>query len=300
LSDSSRHHSAAPKAEDTPALIPAAGLLGKLDAFMLRHPWHPRIVPLFVYLALLGLTGLLRDWNVLSYPFAYTLQCAVPIWLFWRYRKLMPELNLKFDILAVPFAIWATAAWIGMGIGMAHLFPETFGDPGYNYFDPANMGDTSLAWTSVLLRLVGMSIVPPLVEEMFYRSLILRSTYRARPAGYALAQVLSDLPIIGEWITDSNWVREADKHPQPLARQFEATAYGKLSVFSVLMATIVWVFVGGHAMRDWPATAVISVAWCLLAYLRRNKGLGPVIWTHGLCNAMLWCYSMYLHDWRWF
>ncbi len=300
MSQPSHKPPATPKAEAPPALIPAPGLLGKLDTFMLRHPWHPRIVPLFVYLALLGVTAILRDWRPVTYPFVYTFQCGLTVWLFWRYRKLMPELTLKFDLLAVPFAIWATAAWIGMGVGMAHLFPETFGDSGYKYFAPENMGETPLAWTSVLLRLVGMSIVPPLIEEVFYRSLILRSAYRARPVGYALAQILSDLPVIGEWVSDTKWVREADQHPRALGNQFDATPYGKLSVFSVALATVIWVFIGGHAMRDWPATALISVAWCVLAYLRRSKGLGPVIWSHGLCNAMLWGYSMYMQDWRWF
>ncbi len=31
---------------------------------------------------------------------------------------------------------------------------------------------------------------------------------------------------------------------------------------------------------------------------QRKLGLGPVIWTHGLCNASLWAWTIYSGDWR--
>ena len=43
---------------------------------------------------------------------------------------------------------------------------------------------------------------------------------------------------------------------------------------------------------------VCGVAYCLLLMVTRKKGLGPVIWAHGITNALLWVYTIQTDVWR--
>ena len=80
--------------------------LARMDRWMAAHPWHPRVVPLLVYLVLLMVIGFARDSYPVSYPFLYTFQCLLVCWLMWRYRKLTPELNVKFHWLCIPVGVF--------------------------------------------------------------------------------------------------------------------------------------------------------------------------------------------------
>jgi hypothetical protein len=40
------------------------------------------------------------------------------------------------------------------------------------------------------------------------------------------------------------------------------------------------------------------VIYCLVLAATRARGLGPVVWTHGITNAALWAYTLYTDDWR--
>jgi hypothetical protein len=151
------------------------------------------------------------------------------------------------------------------------------------------------------LRLLGMSIVVPMFEELAYRSAVLRSFRHPRDVGVAILQLLGDLPVIGDIIMKTRASQEADRIRRPMALAFDKTPLGVVSVFSVVASLLLWCVVS-HMPRDWPGTIACGLPFIWLTVItnrgQRKMGLGPVIWAHGLTNAGLWLYTVITHDWR--
>lgn len=299
---------------------PSGTILGRFDRWMAAHVWHPRITPFFVYITLLAVITFVEPSVPWLYPPLYVLQCAVVLWLLWRYRKLTPELTLKFHWLAVPVGVFVAAAWIALGWAMSGEFGRRWealaaGDPigmipytggGINrpYFatDAADvetfidtMGPT-YGWVALSLRLLGMSLVVPLFEELFIRSLMLRTLSSARGTWLGVKQVMCDVPLIGEWFMHTKVGERATRQPPAFSPMFKSTPLGKLTVFGVFAST--FVFMLSHTPRDWPSIWVCGVAYCLLLAATARKGLGPVVWAHGITNALLWAYTVWTWDWQ--
>jgi len=268
--------------------------LMRLDQWMAQNPWHPRFLPFLVYVGLLPIIATLYDWVPATYPIIYTVQCAVVVWLLWRYRQLLPELTLTFHWLSIPVGVFVAVAWIWLGNQMVGLYPEKFAPPAdANMFE--RLGET-VGWIAFSLRLVGMSIVVPLFEELFIRSLLLRSLHHFRPTAIGLVQIVQDLPLVGEWLIHTSIGSQADRHPPVFGPQFERTPLGALSIFGVVAST--FVFTIHHVQRDWLGCIVCALAYCFLLTATRRKGLGPTCWAHGITNALLWAYTLQTGDWK--
>lgn len=306
----------------------SSGWLAKLDHWMAASPMHPRLVPFFVYICLLALIGFARDWLPASYPLLYVPQCLLVAWLLWRYRHLTPELNIRFHWLAIPTAIGLTIAWIALGWAMAGEFVMRWqamwagqplgmidysanSDMTKSYFasDPEHFFKEMLeampiiAGISLGVRLLGMSLLVPFFEELFVRSLCVRSFQRFRPTMIGIVQVLEDMPLIGEHILHSRLGKRVAGKPQMFGKQFRETPVGQMTVFAVFASTLI--FMLSHIPRDYLGCIVCGVTWCLLLWWtnrpalgERKMGLGPIIWSHGLVNAMLWTYCVYTGDWQ--
>jgi len=270
----------------------------RLDQWMGEHPWHPRVFPFVVYVALLWLSEPARMWLPVTYPVLYTLQCLLVAYLLWHYRKVTPELNWKFHWLAIPVGIAGLVAWVWLGMQAAALWPDKLDPEGYDFL--TEMGP-ALGWTSLSLRLLGMSIVVPMFEELFFRSALLRSLYAPKPAFAAVVDLLSDLPGVGDKIGESKVGRWAQQYKRPMASQFEKVPLGAISVFSLLATCVLWCVLSHHP-RDWAGTFACGFLYAGLVWAtnRRGKslGLGPVVWAHGITNALLWGYVIYTGDWR--
>lgn len=290
-----------PQTPDDPTLPPCpapgpgpGGLQGWLDA----HPWHPRFAPLLLYVIFLSIIGWARSIAPSSYPVLYAVQCIATALLIYRYRRFVPEISFSFHWLLIPIAIGAATAWIGLALMMAHLWPDAFGSAGKSFFDEM---PAPVAWISLAFRLLGMSLLVPVVEELFFRSALMRSLHKPRPALYALVHFAEGLPIIGPMVLRSKISQEADAQTRPLADMFHATPLGAISPFSLLIVPLLWCVLS-HTMRDWPGTIVCGLAYAWLCYITnrpgRTLGLGPVIWAHGLTNAILWGYTLATGDWR--
>ena len=308
---------------------PKRGLLAKLDDWMALSEWHPRVLPFVIYILGLavmeldeGLTRLAElaamveplsivlshlaaSWRHSAvYPALYVIQCGVVVWLLWRYRSLLPELNWKFHWSAVPTAVGLCVAWIGLGYLMTSLSPwfETSGAPGRQLHDFQSLRQTNPVFfqLSMGLRLVGMSLVVPMFEELFVRSLCLRIFHRARLTAIGAMQILHDMPLIGDWVMHTDWGRHAAAKEPMFVAQFRATPLGALSIFGVVASTVV--FTISHMPRDWPGCVACGLVWCVMLWWtnrgRLRLGLGPIIWSHGITNALLWGYTLYSDDWQ--
>lgn len=259
---------------------------------MAEHPWHPRVLPYILYVLLLLATFSLRQhWGWLFIP-AYVIQCGLVAAMLWRYRRLTPELNLRFHWLALPTGVGVFLVWIALGQYMVLLFPNTFDDTGWNYYQHMSR---PVAHVALGFKLLGMSLLVPLFEELFARSLLLRSFSSFRQTAIGLLQFLHDMPVLGDWIMNTSLGSRAGRHAPVFGRQFERTAMGVLTPAGLLVSTVI--FTSGHVMRDWPGAVFCALAYSLLLALTRHKGLGPVVWAHGLTNALIWFYTLYSGDW---
>ena len=176
---------------------------------------------------------------------------------------------------------------------MVRTFPQQYAAEGTHHFTAMS---PPWRYVSLTLELIGIAVVVPLLEEPFVRSFVLRALHRARPTALAAVQIAQDLPFVGSWLKRTSLGREADRAGRVLAEQFDATGLGKLSIFGVTVSTAVFVLY--HVQRDWPAAIVCALAYCFLLAATRHKGLGPVIWAHGITNAVLFAYCLWTDDWQ--
>lgn len=292
---------------------------------MHRHPWHPRVLPFLVYAVFLGLIPFARDVWQPSYILLYTIQCSLVLLILYRYRHHLPELTLRFHWLALPVGIGVAVAWVAIGLWLVKLFPSLFAGRGAEDFRNDDQLGPQLGWVMLVLRLLGMSIVVPMFEELFVRSLLLRSLSSFRRTAIGVVQALEDLPLIGEWVMNTSLASRADKHGPVFGQEFHRNPLGAVTAFGVAASTLI--FMSYHDPRDWLGCIVCGVAYCLLvAWTNRptpvdasstrgdeflpganpraistshvGHGLGPVIWAHGITNALLWVYTVYTNDWQ--
>lgn len=273
-------------------------LMSATDQWMAEHPFHPRLVPYFLYLLFLGVIPLARDWQPATYPALYAVQCLIVATLLWRYRALTPELNLRFHWLAIPVGVGVFAAWLALG-DASRLFLSRSATPEPHFFQRAQ---PAIAHTSLALRVVGMSIIVPLMEELFVRSMMLRCLHSARRTWLGIVQLAQELPIIGERIIQSSLGDRIAHEPPAFRSQFESTAPGHVSVFGAIASTLV--FMAAHDPADYLGCIVCGLAYsALVAATNRTgaakqKGLGPAVWAHGITNLLIWVYSVRTGDYR--
>ena len=304
---------------------------------MVANPWHPRIAAFFVYILGLLAGGVINEAFPAAQPAVYSVQVGLVVFLLWRYRKLVPELTIKFHWLAIPTGIGLLFAWVYLGYAtnyLASLLYDTSLDGFGRWLVPENattiaegatrehqlrsevfrgrenLGD-AWYWTTMSLRLLGMSLVVPLFEELFTRSAVVRGTHSARKTWTGMVQVASDLPLIGDWVSHTAVGKRASVQPSMLTQQLKQTPVGMISLFSVAVSTAV--FMLSHQRRDWAGCIACGVVWCLMLWWTNRPrkgqtwsdmpeggrmGLGPIVWSHGITNAVLWIWTIHYSDWQ--
>jgi membrane protease YdiL (CAAX protease family) len=294
-----------------------------VDEWMSSNPWHPRMLPFLIYITFIPAVVYLQEWQPASYPVVYVVQCAVVGYLLWRYRRLLPELNVKFHWMSVPIGAIVCVAWIMIGWAMAGEFQARWdamvaGEPlaGIEYSSvnetprfattepPAlqTLLKSSLAigWTAMFLRLLGMSILVPLFEELFIRSLLLRGLSNMRRTWTGMLQILQDMPAIGDMLIHTKAGISASEQPPMFSKMFTDTRLGHISLWGFIAST--FVFTIHHSVRDYPACFLCAALYCGLLWITnyrdRQLGIGPVVWAHGITNALLWVYTVYTGDWQ--
>ena len=140
-----------------------------------EHPILPRVIPFAAFIAFIILEGVvgkslsttvLFDARLL-YPFKVTC-VALLLFFFWRcYTELAKySLRLHEALWSVAVGIVVFLLWINLDHGWMSLGHSAG-------FDPRNLaGD--IDWSLALPRLIGAAVVVPVMEELFWRSFILR------------------------------------------------------------------------------------------------------------------------------
>lgn len=139
---------------------------------MLDRPALPRIVPFAIYMAFVAIADLLTrlGWSAAELRWLYAVKIAAVIaaLLYYRRRYIeltdrrlrIPELAMSASAGVVVLALWVNldASWMSIGSAAG--------------FDPRT--DGRMDWLLVAVRLAGAALVVPVMEELFWRSFLMR------------------------------------------------------------------------------------------------------------------------------
>ena len=153
--------------------MPAARVAASLQQRVLRPTWV-RAVPFAIYLAFLAVALALPalpavDWRWL-YPVKIGVVAAALMFLWPRFEELAtPRLTPRDGLWALAIGIAVFVLWINLDISWA----SRVADNEVGGFDPRR-ADGRIDGLLAGLRFAGAALVVPVMEELFWRSLVMR------------------------------------------------------------------------------------------------------------------------------
>jgi CAAX prenyl protease-like protein len=124
----------------------------------------PLVLPFLLFSIFLAAEGLFPAWHYLIYPFK-SLATAAIILLFWRE---LPTLRPSRPLLSALLGLVGVVLWVGLDPVLVHRTRPATG------LNPFLLYPGGLAWTLFALRLAGMALVVPVMEELFWRGFLMR------------------------------------------------------------------------------------------------------------------------------
>jgi hypothetical protein len=153
-------------------IAPPAAATVQADAPMFSRAAWLRILPFAAYLFFIVAGDVLERMGVAasSLLWLYPLKIAVVallLALFWRhYAELRPfSLSPATALTALATGVLVLVLWISLDAGWM-----IFGNP--SGFDPRSQGQ--IDWLLVAIRIAGAALVVPVMEELFWRSFLMR------------------------------------------------------------------------------------------------------------------------------
>lgn len=141
-----------------------------------RWPWIPYTAP-FVVFAVLTFLLPFAPLNAAAAYLVKSLAAGILLLVFWPVFK--PEIRWTFDATAVLAGIGVFLLWVGL----EGRYPQI----GQSSFDPYASRDGVAALAVIGIRLAGATLVVPFVEEIFWRSFVMRflvaSRFQSVPLG---------------------------------------------------------------------------------------------------------------------
>ncbi|WZP00435.1 CAAX prenyl protease-related protein [Isosphaeraceae bacterium EP7] len=136
-----------------------------------QPPWA-HLSPIIAFLSLTSLEGYVPP---AAYPLAYTAKLAVVIAVAWlcrsAWRDLKPLPGPLGWLVAAALGVLVIAVWVGLD----GKYP-TFGSLSGNRagFDPKSISSAPGRYAFLAVRFLGLVAVVPLIEELFWRSFLVR------------------------------------------------------------------------------------------------------------------------------
>ena len=136
-----------------------------------KSPVAARVAPFAFFLALTFCQGKFGAASAYWFYFAKTLAGA---WLIWEMRPFVAEMRWAFSWESVAVGIGVFAVWVGLD----RFYPKFLtagatGNPNDQFGD-----NSALAQFFTTVHVLGMTLVVPPLEEVFYRSFLYRSIAR--------------------------------------------------------------------------------------------------------------------------
>jgi CAAX prenyl protease-like protein len=148
---------------------------------ILRQPWVPYIAPFAVFMLLTQTAIFLPQYKHLF----YLGKTIITAWLLWYWRQVYwQEISVSLQSFEWLLALGSGLLVLGLWIGAEKLVPQ-LGDGGG--FNPSAFG-WSAPGTFFLaaVRLAGAALVVPVMEELFWRSFMMRYLIDSRFTAIAL------------------------------------------------------------------------------------------------------------------
>jgi CAAX prenyl protease-like protein len=139
---------------------------------MAKSPEYARFAPFLIFVVITFVGGTMGG-NAMFW--LYAVKVIVGAWLIWEMRVFVPEMRWSFSWQAVVMGILVFVAWVGLD----PFYPKNyllFQDTEESIWNPfTRFGESSaIAWSLIIIRIFGMTIIVPPLEEAFYRSLVYR------------------------------------------------------------------------------------------------------------------------------
>ena len=150
-----------------------------------NSPIAVRVAPFIIFILLTFCQSKFGEAGRYWFYFAKSL---VGAWMIWEMRPFVSELRLNFSWEAVAVGIGVLVMWVGidgwypglselgvkLGLSKAPATPVVPWNPHLQFGEGA-----PLAWFFIVARILGASLVVPVLEEVFFRSFLYR--YIAKP-----------------------------------------------------------------------------------------------------------------------
>lgn len=132
-----------------------------------RSPLAARVAPFAVFLLLTTLQG---HFGEASRYWLYVAKTLAGAWLVWLVRPYVAEMRWAFSWEALAVGVGVFALWVGLD----PYYPKLVkGGTEWNPHTAFGAGSL-LAWGTILVRILGTTVVVPPLEEAFYRSFVYR------------------------------------------------------------------------------------------------------------------------------
>jgi len=232
----------------------------------------PRVLPFGLYMAFLVFETLLHSSSAWL-PCLVASEALLPLWLYplktvtvlgallyyWRqYDELHGKLcaSLGEGVLAIGAGVVVYLAWVRM-----HWAWATIGQAaGYN---PLQAG-ASMGAGLAAVRLFGAAVVVPIMEELFWRSFLIRFVITLFPAG-----------------------------PTNVPTEFISIPLGTVTRLSFVMTVVLF----GSEHTLWLAGMMAGAVYTLLLY--KTRRLWPCVLAHGVTNLLLGIHVLVTQEWQW-
>ena len=207
----------------------------------------PYVVPMFAFLVLTNLEGYLPgpDW----YPLAYAAKVLAVAILAWHYRSAWSDLRplppIRSLVLAIMIGLVVFVLWVrleGWYPALSFLGKRTG-------FDPGTLAP-GWKWPFIVVRFFGLVVLVPLIEELFWRSFLIR------------------------WLVDPDFLKVAIGRVTPLAAGITSAvfAFSHPEWLPALLTGLLWA---------WLLWQTKSVSACVLSHAVANLALGLHVITTG-------------------
>lgn len=130
-------------------------------------PLLARVLPFFVFLVLTSAQG---SFGPDSQFWVYLLKTLVGVWMIWTIWPLVGEMRWALSIEAVGGGLLVFLLWIGLDFPYPKLLETDDSWDLQKHFGE----DLMMFWLFAGTRIVGSTLVVPLLEEVFYRSFLYR------------------------------------------------------------------------------------------------------------------------------
>jgi len=230
---------------DTETATPAASL---------DRAIYPYVIPMLGYLVLTTVEGYLPAGadgrpSPTWYPLAYAAKVAIVAALMWAcrstWRDLAPRPSLGALGLAVVLGLLVIVAWVGLD---GHY--PTFALTGTrSSFDP-NVLPPAAKWAFVAVRLLGLVVLVPIFEELFWRSFLIR------------------------WLVADDFTRVPIGRVTPLAAIVTAVVFGLVHPewLPGVLTGLAWAWLVWHTK---------SLTACVVSHATANLALGLYVLATG-------------------